>query len=261
MQMQTTLIVAALVTLIFGACQRDNQDTTIHADDGAIVSAPATTSQPMAPEADMDTETQKSVAEILTATEAKTTVPKTIEQPAMQATGLASITNQQPIPQIRSQLPQSTKASTVMAPATNTQHTGKSKTSDTAHRLYLAGHQAAEKHHALAAQRYFLSACQEGSIPACHRYGWYLQSSGNKENAMRFYKRGCDLGYGKSCNNIGSIYEAQQKWEQARNFYSWSCIHKHDSGCKNLRRIRNASNSLQVIPLKKKEGAIPLFVH
>ena len=111
-----------------------------------------------------------------------------------------------------------------------------------AYGLYKLAESFARKEEVNKAKSLYLSSCQKGYAPACHRYGWHLDKSGNKPNADRFYKLACDRGVLKSCNNLGWNEESRGQHLSARNYYDMACKQNHRSACKNLKRLRKKAN-------------------
>ena len=109
-----------------------------------------------------------------------------------------------------------------------------------AYGLYKLAESFARKKEVGKAKSLYLSSCQNGYAPACHRYGWHLDKSGNKPNANRFYKLACDRGVLKSCNNLGWNEESKGQHLSARIYYDMACKQNHRSACKNLKRLNNS---------------------
>ena len=83
----------------------------------------------------------------------------------------------------------------------------------------------------------YLTACQLGNAPGCHKFGWQLQKEGNFKGASKFYAYACKEGVNKSCNNLGFIAEKDKKLHKAEDYYSWGCIRGYQSACKSLKRV------------------------
>ena len=83
----------------------------------------------------------------------------------------------------------------------------------------------------------YLTACQLGNAPGCHKFGWQLQKEGNFKGASKFYAYACKEGVNKSCNNLGFIAEKDKKLHEAEDYYSWGCIRGYQSACKSLKRV------------------------
>lgn len=83
----------------------------------------------------------------------------------------------------------------------------------------------------------YLSSCQFGYMPGCHRYGWHLMQQNNITGAKQFYLLACKNGILKSCNNLGWHAEKNGDYYKAQDYYSWACLGKHPGSCRNLKRV------------------------
>jgi hypothetical protein len=86
----------------------------------------------------------------------------------------------------------------------------------------------------------YLTSCQKGYLPGCHRYGWILEKKGNMANALNFYLMSCNSKYGKSCNNLGYYYETTNDAIKAKQYYSMACDYQHPGSCESVERLNKA---------------------
>ncbi|MGE0174843.1 MAG: hypothetical protein AB7T49_18765 [Oligoflexales bacterium] len=86
----------------------------------------------------------------------------------------------------------------------------------------------------------YLTSCQKGFLPGCHRYGWIQEKKGNIANANNFYTLSCNGKYWKSCNNLAFYYEKVNDAEKAKEYYSLACEGQHPGACENLQRLSQA---------------------
>ncbi len=103
--------------------------------------------------------------------------------------------------------------------------------------FYQAGLDFARKKQFKKASDAYLTACQLGNAPGCHKFGWQLQKEGNYKGASKFYAYACKEGVNKSCNNLGFIAEKDGKLHKAEDYYSWGCIRGYQGACKSLKRV------------------------
>ena len=103
--------------------------------------------------------------------------------------------------------------------------------------LFHRGRTAAKKGHFDKAQEIFLSSCQQGFYPSCHKFAFYEQKKGNFQNAKRFYRLSCNQGILKSCNNLAYGSELSGNHEEAKDYYSRACLDHHAGSCNNLKRV------------------------